>query len=121
MRWAEIISEELNPVQMAKVAIMDILSSLKAQGVTSITVKQIIQQISDNPDFEGMQLEGDLVNQALQGVKGLKIEADPETNEMTVFIDNPTAGRQVDQKQAEKDDKAIHSAAMRSVERNDDA
>lgn len=120
MRWAEIISEELNPVQMAKVAIMDILSSLKAQGVTSITVKQIIQQISDNPDFEGMQLEGDLVNQALQGVDNLKIEADPETNEMTVFIDNPTAGRQVDQKQAEKDDKAVHSAAMRSVERNGD-
>jgi len=119
MRWSEIVSEDLNPVQMAKSSIMDILASLKAQGVTSITVQQIIDQLKEDPDFEGMEIEGDLINQALQGVQGLKIEADPQTNQMTVFIDNPTAGRQVDQKQAEKDANNIHSAAMRSIERKD--
>lgn len=119
MRWNEIINEDLNPVQQAKIAILDILAPLKAQGVTGITVKQVIDQLQRNPDFEGTAVEADLVNQALQGVKGLKIEADPDTNQMSILIDNPQAGRQVDQKQAEKDAKNIHSAAMRSIDKKD--
>jgi hypothetical protein len=118
MRWNEIVTEEISVVQLAKSYAMDIIAPLKAQGMDSITVQQIVDQISKSPDFDGTNVEGDLVNQALQGVKGIKIEPDPETGQMTVFWDNPTAGRQVDQKQAEKDDKAIRSAALRSVERN---
>lgn len=119
MRWHEIVTEELSFVQMAKSYIMDILAPLKAQGVGSITVQQIVDQLAQSPDFEGTQVEPDLVNQALKGVEGLKIEPDPQTNQMSVMIDNPQAGRQVDQKQAEKDDKNIHSAALRSIERKD--
>jgi hypothetical protein len=119
MRWNEIMTEELSVVQMAKSYIMDILMPLKAQGVGSITVKQITDQLSQSPDFEGTNVEPDLINQAIQGVKGLKVEADPETNQMSVFIDNPAAGRQVDDKQAAKDEKNIHSAAMRSLDKKD--
>ena len=118
MRWNEIVTEELGILQIAKSYIMDIIASLKAQGMDSITTQQLVDQLSQSPDFEGTQVEGDIVNQALKGVKGIKIEPDPETGQMTVFWDNPTAGRQVDQKQAEKDDKAIRSAALRSAERN---
>ena len=121
MRWNEIVTEELSVVQMAKSYIMDIIAPLKAQGMNSITVQQLVDQLSQSPDFEGTQVEGDLVTQSLQGVQGFKVEPDPQTGEMSVIWDNPTAGRQVDQKQAEKDDKAIHSAALRSAERNNDA
>jgi hypothetical protein len=119
MRWNEIIREDINPVQQAKGFIMDILAPLKAQGVGSITVQQVIQQMQTNPDFEGMSIEPDLINQAINGVNGLKVEPDPQTNQMSIFIDNPQAGRQVDQKQAEKDDKAVHSAAMRTIAKKD--
>jgi hypothetical protein len=118
MRWNEIVTEEMSVVTMAKSYIMDIIAPLKAQGMDSITVQQILDQLNKSPDFEGFRLEADLVNQALAKSKGIKIETDPETGQMTVFWDNPTAGRQVDQKQAEKDDKNIRSAALRSVERN---
>jgi hypothetical protein len=119
MRWTEIISEEMGMTQMAKVAIMDILTTLKAQGVTSITVKQVIDQLSRNPDFEGTMIEQDLINQALQGIKDVKVEPDGETGQMSIMINNPQAGRQVDQKQAERDDKAIHSAAMRTIDKKE--
>lgn len=120
MRWNEIVTEEMSIVQLAKNYAMDIIASLKAQGMDRITVQQIVDQLKKSPDFEGTNIEGDLINQALQGVQGIKIEPDPENGQMTVFWDNPTAGRQVDQKQAEKDDKAIRSAALRSIDRNDD-
>lgn len=119
MRWNEIVTEEMSIVQLAKSYAMDIIAPLKAQGMNSITVQQLVDQISQSPDFEGTQVEGDLVNQALQSVQGIKIEPDPNTNQMTVFWDNPTAGRQVDQKQAEKDDKNIHSAALRTIDKKD--
>lgn len=119
MRWNEIMTEELSVVQLAKSYAMDIIAPLKAQGMNSITVQQLVDQLSQSPDFDGQQVEADLVNQALASVKGIKIEPDPETNQMTVFWDNPTAGRQVDQKQAEKDDKAIHNAALRTIDKKE--
>jgi phosphoglycerol transferase MdoB-like AlkP superfamily enzyme len=120
MRWNEIVTEELGVMDMAKSYIMDIIAPLKAQGMNSITVQQIVDQLKKSPDFEGTNIEGDMVNQALQNVKGIKIEGDPKTGQMSVLWDNVTAGRQVDQKQAEKDDKAIKSAALRSADRNRD-
>lgn len=119
MRWNEIVTEDLGIVPMAKSYIMDIIAPLKAQGMKSITVQQLVDQLSKSPDFEGTQVEGDLVNQALNGIPGMKIEPDPETGQMSVMWDNPTAGRQVDAKQAEKDDKAIHNAALRTIDKKD--
>jgi len=119
MRWSEIITEVLNPLQLAKSAIMDIVANLKAQGVTSITVDQVIDLISKNPDFEGTAIEGDLINAAVKDVDGISVQPDPATGKLSIMIDNPTAGRQVDQKQAEKDDKAIKSAALRTIANKD--
>jgi len=119
MRWNEIVTEDLNVVQIAKNYILDILSTLKAQGVKSVTVDQVVQQLSVNPDLAGTQVDAELINQALNGVDGFSVEVDPETNQMSIMIDNPTAGRQVDKKQAEKDDKAIKSAALRSIAQKD--
>lgn len=119
MRWNEIFTEELSTVQLAKNYIMDILANLKAQGVTSITVKQITDQLKASPDFEGTAIENDLVNAALRGTKGFNITPDPQTGELSVMIDNPAAGRQVDQKQAEKDNKNIRSAALRTIDKKD--
>lgn len=119
MRWSEIFTEELGTVQIAKNYILDILANLKAQGVTSITVQQITDQLKASPDFEGTAVENDLVNTALRGTDGFNIEPDPQTGELSVMIDNPQAGRQVDDKQAAKDDKNIRSAALRTIDKKD--
>lgn len=117
MRWNEIIAEDISVLDMAKNAIMDIVASLKAQGAETITVQQVVDQLSGNPDLEGTAASPELVNQALKGVEGINVTPDPETGQMSIFIDNPAAGRQVDKKQAEKDDKAVRSAALRSIDR----
>jgi hypothetical protein len=119
MRWHEIVTEELSFVQMAKSYIMDILAPLKAQGVKAITVQQILDQLKGNPDFQGTDLSGDLVNQSLRGMDEYTIEPDPQTNQLSVMISNPEAGRQVGHKQAEKDQKSIHNAAMRTIDKKE--
>lgn len=119
MRWSEIVNEELGVVQRARIYIMDIISSLKAQNVESITVDQVLDQLRSRPEFEGKDLEEDLVVQALKGVQGLKIEPDTKNRKLTVFINQPRAGRQVDDKQEEKDSENIRKAALRSIRRSD--
>jgi hypothetical protein len=120
MRWNEILAEDIGVVELAKNLILDIMASLKAQGAKTITVQQVVDQLSVNPELEGTAASPELVNQALDGVQGINVTPDPETGQMSIFIDNPAAGRQVDQKQAEKDDKAIKSAALRSIDRKGD-
>jgi hypothetical protein len=120
MRWNEIVVEDMGVLDVAKNAILDVVASLKAQGAETITVQQVVDLLSANPDLEGTAASPELVNQALKGVQGINVTPDPETGQMSVFIDNPTAGRQVDQKQAEKDDKAVRSAALRSIDRKGD-
>ena len=121
MRWNEIFTEDLGVVQIAKGYIMDIISTLKAQGVNSITVNQVIDQLGKDPDLEGIEIDQGLINQALKGVPNVQITPSTETGAMSIIIDDPTAGRQVDAKQAEKDDNAIHSAAMRTIDKGDDS
>ena len=121
MRWNEIFTEDLSVVQIAKSYIMDIISTLKAQGVDSITVKQVVDQLGQDPDLKGIGIDQGLINQALKGVPNVQITPSAETGEMSIVIDDPTAGRQVDAKQAEKDDNTIHSAAMRTIDKGDDS
>ena len=121
MRWNEIFTEDLGVVQIAKGYIMDIISTLKAQGVNSITVNQVIDQLGKDPDLEGIEIDQGLINQALKGVPNVQITPSTETGAMSIIIDDPAAGRQVDAKQAEKDDNAIHSAAMRTIDKGDDS
>lgn len=119
MRWSEIVIEELSVIDRARSSITDMISSLKAQKVEQITVDQILDQLRSNPDFESNDLEADLVISALEGVKDLKIEPDPETGKMTVFIGGIISSRQVDADQAEKEAKDIKKAALRAIKAKD--
>lgn len=120
MRWSEIINEAASVTVIARSFILDILAPLKTQGVDSITVQQILDQMANNPDFEGVTLEPDFVMAALRGVKDLRIERDANNGVMTVFIDGGVSNRQVDAKQAEKEKENIRKAALRTIDREDD-
>jgi hypothetical protein len=119
MRWHEIV-EDTSITDLAKSFIMDILAPLKAQGVASITVQQVIDQLSANPDFEGNTIEADLVMDALKDVNGLDVRPSSESGDLTIFINQPSENRPSDDKQDEKDAKSINAAAMRTINKGDE-
>jgi hypothetical protein len=118
MRWTEIINESATLTQMARSAIMDILSPLQAQGAGTITVQQVADQLQANPEYAGINIDADFIMNALEGVPRIKIEPDIETNQMSIFIQQVATGRQVDQKTKEKDKKEIDKAALRTIARD---
>lgn len=117
MRWTEIITESDSMIADARVFIMDLLAPLKSQGVGSITIQQILDQMDLNPDFKGMATDGEFVMAALKGLPKIKIERDTETGEMAVFLQDIQKNRQVDKEQAEKDKKNINKAALRTIDK----
>jgi hypothetical protein len=118
MRWTEIINESATLTQMARSAIMDILSPLQAQGAGTITIQQVADLLQANPEYAGINIDADFIMNALEGVPRLKIEPDIETNQMSIFIQQVEGGRQVDQKTKEKDKKEIDKAALRTIARD---
>lgn len=120
MRWHEIINEfEQSYVDQGRGFILDILSPLKAQGVASITVDQVIDQLVANPDLDGIAIDQNFVMTTLSGVKDIRIEKDPSTGEMTVFLDSVEKTRSVDDKQAEQERERIRQSAVRQAKKDD--
>jgi hypothetical protein len=120
MRWHEIFREfEQGISGIAKSYILDLLAPLKAQGVQSITVKQLIDQLQADPDLEGNVIDQQFVMDMLKGQKNIRIETDPNNGEMTVFLDDQTPSRQVDHKKSEQEAKHIRQAAVRQATKGD--
>lgn len=117
MRWIEIIVESDDVLHNARQFIMDMISPLRSQGVNSITVQQILDQMDSNPDFSGIATDAGFVMAAMKGVPKIKIERDGENGEMSLFVQDVPASRQVDAEQAEKDKKTINKAALRTIDK----
>ena len=120
MRWHEIINEfEQSVVDIGRGFVLDIISPLKAQEVDSITVDQVLDQLKSNPDLDGVALDSNFVMTVLKGVKDIRIEKDPSTMEMTVFLDSVANTRSVDDKQAEQERERIRQSAVRQAKKDD--
>jgi hypothetical protein len=120
MRWHEIFREfDQGVTGLAKGYILDLIAPLKAQGVQSITVQQLIDQLQGNPDLAGVEIDQQFVMDMLKDQKNIRIEKDPNNMEMTVFLDEPISSRQVDHKQAEQERKHIRQAAVRQATKDD--
>lgn len=117
MRWFEIMTESDDVLAKARMFIMDIVSPLRSQGVESVSVKQILDQMDSNPDFSGIATDAGFVMAAVKGLPKIKIERDPENGEMTLFVQDLPPSRQVDAEQAEKDKEQINRAALRTIEK----
>lgn len=115
MRWFEIMIESDDVLAKARLFIMDIVSPLRAQGVESVSVEQILRQMDGNPDFSGIAVDAGFVMAAVKGLPKIKIERDPGNGEMTLFVQDIAPSRQVDADQAEKDKAQINKAAMRTI------
>jgi hypothetical protein len=117
MGWFDIITEADSNLIMARSFIMDILVPLRSQNVESITMQQILDQLEDNPEINGVTVDADLVMAAIKGVPKIKIERNAENGVMTVFLQGVTSNRQVDADQAEQDKETISKAAMRTIQK----
>lgn len=116
MRWFEIMTETDDVLAKARMFIMDIVSPLKSQGIKSITIQQILDQMDMNPDFGGIATDAEFIMAAVKGLPKIKIEKDAENGEMTLFLQDIAPSRQVDVKQAEQDKAAISKAALRTIQ-----
>ena len=72
MRWQEIIHESDDILDQARNALLDMITPLLSQGITSVTVQQVIDQLQNDPDLQGIDLSNDLIMQALEGVTGVQ-------------------------------------------------
>ena len=116
MRWHEIFREfEQSTDDQARSFIMDLLAPLKAQGVGSITCQQIIDQLHQDPTFDGLAIDEQFIMSALKGEPNIRIETDPNNGEMTVFLDDVSQSRQVDKKKSDQEAKHIRQAAVRQA------
>lgn len=119
MRWREIFKEfDQGITGVGKGYVLDLIAPLKAQGVQSITVQQIIDQLQGNPDLAGVTVDDQFVMDMLKDQKDIKIDKDPNNMQMTVFLNTPISSRQVDGKQAEQERKHIKQAAVRQATRD---
>jgi hypothetical protein len=72
-------------------AILNIITPLASQGITSITFDQIRQQLQADPSFQGINVTDDVITQAMDGIANLTAQPDPSNNgEMTITLDNTT-------------------------------
>lgn len=118
MRWAEIIGESNDVLADARTFILQVLAPLKAQGVASITVDQVLDQLRANPDFQGQAIDQQFVMDALKNIKDVTIEPDMDADgKMSVKFDSLTKSRQVDDAEQAQDTKDLKKSALRSLSR----
>ena len=95
--------------------ILDITTPLKSQGVSSITFKQIKDQLQNDIAFQGLSITDDLISQALEGIPGMNAAADMSNGgAITITFDNQTKSP-ASQAQTAKADKSISQAATRQA------
>ena len=103
-----------NVVDLTRDALLDVVTPLLSQGITSITVKQVIDQIKTNPDLQGITITDDLISQAVQGITGLSIAPDMANGGKLAITLNPSApSTQAAQQQTDKAADKIDQAATR--------
>ncbi len=117
MRWHEIYEFDQSMSTVGKGLVLDILAPFRAQGVPSITVQQIIDQLQDSPDLDGIQIDQDFIMSVLQSENGMRIEPDPSNMQMTVFLDGQKAPKSKSQSGQEKE--RIRQSAVRQATRGD--
>ncbi len=96
-------------------SILNIVTPLQSQGITSITFDQIKSQLQNDPDFVGIDITDDLISQAIQDINGMNAEPDTANNgKMTITFDS---GSQSPGQLAQTDqgEKTVDQAATRQA------
>lgn len=114
MKWNTILETMNNDiVQTAKNAILDMIVPLQNEGVQSLGINQIISMLKGNPDLNGVNVDSNLIQQAIDGVDGLSISTDAsgDLNLNIGSINDVSPQSTID----DSDEKKVNDAAVRSA------
>lgn len=74
MRYIELLNEdENNPIDIAKSDILDLVVSLKAQNINSITVNQVIQNLQGDSRLSSVDIDQNFIDQAIEDIDGVEM------------------------------------------------
>lgn len=69
-----LLEDDQNPVEIAKDGILDAITPLRSQGVDSITLQQLTDMLSNNPDLANIDINQDFVEQAISGIQDVELQ-----------------------------------------------
>jgi hypothetical protein len=119
MRWYEIIRESDDIVDQTHDAVMDILTPLQSQGISTITMDQIMQQLQSDPTLAGTDISPDLVQQALSGASNISVAPDTaNAGKLTITMNNNSPTTNAAQAKTEKGEQKVNQAALRQSTKN---
>ena len=114
MRWHEIISEEQDFEDQVKNAILDMVTPLRGQGVTSLSMNQLLDQIKSDPDVIGMDLTPDFISSLVNKIPGFSVHTD-SNGQLIVDMEKANDGDDTLQSKQDSNDKKVDDAAMRQA------
>jgi hypothetical protein len=114
MRWHEII-EASDVLEQTRDLILDMLAPLQSQHVKSVLVKQVIQNISGDPDLSGINVTPDMIKDALEDVDGFSVETNAHGQLVIQMTDTQAADAPLT---PNKDKSKVDKAALRTVNRD---
>lgn len=114
MRWYEIISEEQDFEDQVKNAILDMITPLRGQGIGSLTLNQLMDQIKADPDIMGMDLTPDFVSSLVNKIPGFSVHTDAN-GQSIVDMEKADNGDQDTNAKKNSDSTKVDKAAMRQA------
>jgi hypothetical protein len=109
------VLEDDDLISNAHKAILDMLTPLESQGVTSITFKQIQDQLHDDPQFQNIEITDDLISQAVEGISGVNATPDMSNNQQMTITFDDTSSSPESSAQTDKGKNNIDQAAKRQA------
>ena len=103
---------EKDAVEVISTALIPFVSG----NVDKITVVQLIDIVKLDPAFDGLVIDDNFISKIAKNIKDIKrIQLDPETDMMTVYLNAVAADRYTSGDQKEKDVEKIKKNAVSSA------
>jgi hypothetical protein len=113
MRWYEVIKESANDLtELARKSVLDILTPLMSMGISSITIKQVIDQLKTIPEFQGMNLTKEYIIDLMDNFDGFTIEPN-DKGVMSIKINDNTKLHHSDKSQKDKSKEEVTKKATK--------
>lgn len=65
--------DDNNPLDIAKNSILDMITPLRSKGVTEINIQDVIDFLNSNPDIQGINVDSNFIENAIEGIDGISI------------------------------------------------
>lgn len=114
MRYIDFLKEDdSNPVDIAKSDILDLVVSLKAQKINSMTLNQVIQNLQGDSRLSSIDIDQNFIDQAVANIEGIELMTN-SAGIMCLNISDSTSPRPKSDN-ASKVDSMATSASLKSI------